>query len=259
MSTPPVFARQIGEIARAAGEAILAIYHSDFAVQTKADESPLTAADLAAQQVIMTALATLEPTLPVLSEEAKALAWSERQHWSRYWLVDPLDGTREFVAGRDEYTVNVALMTQRMPQLGVICAPAAGTVWRGIAGKGADKIERTATIKPVPIHVRPQPRDEVVVMASRSHLDAQTQALVKALPRVTLMQIGSSVKFCWIADGRADLYPRMAPTHDWDIAAGHAILQAAGGSVTAPDGSPVIYGTKELLIPAFVGCGGIKD
>jgi 3'(2'), 5'-bisphosphate nucleotidase len=240
-----------------AAEAILALARQS-EVRTKADGSPVTAADEAAEAIICEGLRRLSPNLPIISEEQAAKEKPAPVESGSYFLVDPLDGTREFVAGRDEYTVNVALMTQRMPQLGVICAPAAGTIWRGIAGKGADKIERTAT-KPVPIHVRSQPGDEVVVMASRSHLDAQTQALVKALPRVTLMQIGSSVKFCWIADGRADLYPRMAPTHDWDIAAGHAILQAAGGCVTAPDGSPVIYGTKELLIPAFVGCGGVKD
>jgi 3'(2'), 5'-bisphosphate nucleotidase len=241
-----------------AAEAILALARQS-EVRTKADGSPVTAADEAAEAIICEGLQRLSPSLPIISEEQAAREKPTPVENGSYFLVDPLDGTREFVAGRDEYTVNVALMTQRMPQLGVICAPAAGTIWRGIVGKGADKIERTATIKPVPIRVRLQPRDEVVVMASRSHLDAQTQALVKALPHATLMQIGSSVKFCWIADGRADLYPRMAPTHDWDIAAGHAILHAAGGGVTGPDGSLLIYGTEELLIPAFVGCGGVKD
>jgi 3'(2'), 5'-bisphosphate nucleotidase len=241
-------------VARAA-EAILALEKRSDA-RTKADGSPVTAADEAAEAIICEGLRRLSPGLPIISEEqAERPGLTES---GSYFLVDPLDGTREFIAGRDEYTVNVALMTERVPQLGVICAPATGTIWRGNVGQGADRIERAASGKPVPIRVRPQPADDVIVMASRSHLDPHTQAFLKALPcRATMMQIGSSVKFCWIADGKADLYPRLAPTHDWDIAAGHAILQAAGGSVMRPDGSPIVYGTKELLIPAFVGRGGI--
>jgi 3'(2'), 5'-bisphosphate nucleotidase len=225
-------------VARAA-EAILALSRQSD-VRTKVDGSPVTAADEAAEAIICEGLQRFAPSVPIISEEQAAREKPGLIESGSYFLVDPLDGTREFVAGRDEYTVNIALMTDRRPQLGVICA--------------------TATNKPVPIRVRLQPSDDVIVMASRSHLDPRTQALVKALPqRLNLVQIGSSVKFCWIADGRADLYPRLAPTHDWDIAAGHAILQAAGGSVTAPDGGSVRYGTKELLIPAFVGRGGLID
>jgi 3'(2'), 5'-bisphosphate nucleotidase len=249
---------ELTAIAARAAEAILALAHRPD-VRTKADGSPVTAADEAAEAIICEGLRRISPSLPIIAEEHAAQKRPGPIEGGSYFLVDPLDGTREFVAGRDEYTVNIALMTEREPQLGVICAPAAGTIWRGIVGKGADRIDGAATNKPVPIRVRPQPADKVIVMASRSHLDPQTQALMKALPQATLIQIGSSVKFCWIADGKADLYPRLAPTHDWDIAAGHAILQAAGGSVTSPDGSPVVYGTKELLIPAFVGRGGIKD
>jgi 3'(2'), 5'-bisphosphate nucleotidase len=249
---------ELTAIAARAAEAILALARRPD-VRTKADGSPVTAADEAAEAIICEGLRRISPSLPIIAEEHAAQKRPGPIEGGSYFLVDPLDGTREFVAGRDEYTVNIALMTEREPQLGVICAPAAGTIWRGIVGKGADRIDGAATNKPVPIRVRPQPADKVIVMASRSHLDPQTQALMKALPQATLIQIGSSVKFCWIADGKADLYPRLAPTHDWDIAAGHAILQAAGGSVTSPDGSPVVYGTKELLIPAFVGRGGIKD
>jgi 3'(2'), 5'-bisphosphate nucleotidase len=257
-NTCAVLLDELTAIAARAAEAILALARRPD-VRTKADGSPVTAADEAAEAIICEGLRRISPNLPIISEEQAG----GKKPWpiesGSYFLVDPLDGTREFIAGRDEYTVNIALMTEGEPLLGVICAPAAGTIWRGIVGKGADRIEGAVTNKPVPIHVRPQPTDEVIVMASRSHLDPQTQVLMKALPQAALIQIGSSVKFCWIADGKADLYPRLAPTHDWDIAAGHAILQAAGGSVTSPDGSPVVYGTKELLIPAFVGRGGIKD
>ena len=249
---------ELTAIAARAAEAVLALARRPD-VRMKADGSPVTAADEAAEAIICEGLRRISPNLPIISEEQAAVKKPRPIESGSYFLVDPLDGTREFVAGRDEYTVNIALMTEREPQLGVICAPATGTIWRGIVGKGADRIAGAVSNRPTPIRVRPRPRDEVVVMASRSHLDAQTQAFVKALPRVTLIQIGSSVKFCWIADGKADLYPRLAPIHDWDIAAGHAILHAAGGGVTSPDGSAVVYGTKELLIPAFVGRGGIKD
>jgi 3'(2'), 5'-bisphosphate nucleotidase len=248
---------ELTAVAARAAEAILALGRSG--VRTKADGSPVTAADEAAEAIICEGLRRILPDVPVISEERAARQKPELIESGSYFLVDPLDGTREFVAGRDEYTVNIALMTERTPRLGVICSPATGTIWRGIVGKGADRIESAVSNKPVAIRVRPRPERDVIVMTSRSHLDPQTLAFVKALPRVNLMQIGSSVKFCWIADGKADLYPRLAPTHDWDIAAGHAILQAAGGSVTGPDGGPVVYGTTDLLIPAFVGRGGIKD
>src|SRR5581483_4986618 len=175
-----------------------------------------------------------------------------------YFLVDPLDGTREFIAGRNEYTVNIALMTHGTPTLGIICMPALGHIWRGVVGHGAEWIEGAGGTTPRAIHVRRSP-DQPTIMISRSHLDAQTQAYVEKLDRAKLVQCGSSVKFCHIAEGKADLYPRLAPTHDWDIAAGHAILQAAGGSVTTPDGKAIAYGTKDLLIPAFVARGAIKD
>jgi 3'(2'), 5'-bisphosphate nucleotidase len=249
---------ELTAITARAAEAILALARRPD-VRTKADGSPVTAADKAAEAIICEGLRRISPNLPIISEEQAAEKKPGPIKSGSYFLVDPLDGTREFVAGRDEYTVNIALITEREPQLGVICAPASGTIWRGIVGKGADRIEGAITNRPASIRVRPQPRDEVIVMTSRSHLNAQTQAFVEALPCASVIQIGSSVKFCWIADGKADLYPRLAPTHDWDIAAGHAILQAAGGSVTSPDGSAVVYGTKDLLIPAFIGRGGIKD
>ena len=225
-------------------------------VQIKADGSPVTAADKAAEAVIRAGLVRLTPNLPIVSEEE---ADNERPavNTGSYFLVDPLDGTKEFISGRDEYTINIALVVEGTPIIGVIAAPAQGIIWRGIVGHGADRLEFSGqrAASPQAIKTRPRPRDELVVMVSRSHLEARTQAYLDGFPRTRRIGCGSSVKFCRLAEGAADLYPRLAPTHDWDIAAGHAILTAAGGSVAAPDGSPLIYGTADLLIPAFVAWG----
>lgn len=226
-------------------------------VRTKADGSPVTAADEAAEAVIRDGLQRLAPGITIISEERAA---DEKPNVpagedAGYFLVDPLDGTREFIAGRDEYTVNIALVTEGGPVLGVICAPAAGDIWRGIVGKGADRVSRAEIKRSTKIHTRPRPAREAVIMVSRSHLEARTRAYVEGFAQAKQVQCGSSVKFCRVAEGSADVYPRLAPTHDWDIAAGHAIVKAAGGNVTAPDGSPLRYGTAELLIPAFVASG----
>jgi 3'(2'), 5'-bisphosphate nucleotidase len=225
-------------------------------VRSKADGSPVTPADEVADALIRDGLRRLAPLLPIVSEE-HAAARPDFAGLS-VALVDPLDGTRDFIAGRDEYTVNIAVVTDRTPVLGVIAAPGLGLIWRGIVGRGAERLTFSAagkTSAPRAIRTRARPSDEVLVMASRSHLEARTKAYVEALPGAKLAQSGSSIKFCRVAEGTADLYPRLAPTHDWDIAAGHAILTAAGGSVSAPDGSPVVYGTRELLIPAFLAFG----
>ncbi len=242
-------------IVRQAAEAILA---SSTKARTKADGSPVTAADEAAEAVICAGLGRIAPGVPIVSEEQAGRETSPPAASDSYFLVDPLDGTREFIAGRNEYTVNIALMTKRTPILGIICMPALGRIWRGGVGHGADWIEGAGGAPPRAIQVRRSP-PEPTIMISRSHLDQQTQAYVEKLGRAKLVQCGSSVKFCHIAEGKADLYPRLAPTHDWDIAAGHAILHAAGGSVTAPDGTAIAYGTKDLLVPAFVARGAIKD
>ncbi len=238
-----------------AAEAIL-----DFAktpnVQRKADGSPVTAADEAAEAIICNGLQRLAPNVPVISEERAAREKPKPIAGGSYFLVDPLDGTREFIAGRDEYTINIALMTDGAPLFGIICAPALGDLWRGIVGRGAERLSLAHRTKaPTPIRARPRPASEAVVMVSRSHLEARTKSYVDGLPGAKLVQSGSSIKFCRLAEGSADLYPRLAPTHDWDIAAGHAILKAAGGSVTAPDGAPLVYGTTDLLIPAFLAWG----
>jgi 3'(2'), 5'-bisphosphate nucleotidase len=245
------------ELTRIAAHAAATIL--DFAtaagVRRKADGSPVTAADEAAEAAICDGLERLAPAVPVISEERATREKPKPIAGGSYFLVDPLDGTREFIAGRDEYTINIALMTDGAPLLGIIGAPALGIFWRGVVGRGAERIRGAGSDSATPIHTRPRPKGDAVVMVSRSHLEARTRSYVDGLPGAKLVQSGSSIKFCRVAEGAADLYPRLAPTHDWDIAAGHAILKAAGGSVTAPDGTPLVYGSNGLLIPAFLACG----
>jgi 3'(2'), 5'-bisphosphate nucleotidase len=241
-------------ITMSAAEAILQTRQGT--ARIKADGSPVTAADEAAEAVIRDGLVRLAPALPIISEEAE----HDRPAVSRgpYFLVDPLDGTREFIAGRDEYTVNIAVVADGVPVVGIISAPAQGLIWRGAVGAGADRLEFSGQEAGAaqPIKTRARPENDLVVMVSRSHLDTRTQAFLATLPPTRTLGCGSSVKFCRLAEGAADLYPRLAPTHDWDIAAGHAILVAAGGSVVGVDGEAIVYGTPDLLIPAFVAWGG---
>lgn len=224
----------------------------------KADGSPVTDADEAAEAVICDGLARLAPDLLVISEEHAARDGPNIPPvGASYFLIDPLDGTREFIAGRDEYAINIALMTDGAPLLGIICAPARGVCWRGIASRGAERLALSGgKIAPAdPIRARPRRVRSPVVMVSRSHLDPHTRAFADRLPQAELVPCGSAIKFCRVAEGSADLYPRLAPTRDWDVAAGHAIVKAAGGEVTAPDGAPLAYGTANLLIPGFVASG----
>ena len=229
-------------------------------VRRKADGSPVTAADLASNGAIRDRLSQLAPALPIISEE-QPQGLEVAAAADSYFLVDPLDGTREFIEGRDEYTVNIALMTGAAPLLGVVAAPALGLIWRGLRGWGAERLAFAADGEispPTAIHARPLPAVEAVVMVSRSHLDANTQAYLNALRQVRIIASGSALKFCRIAEGEADLYPRLAPTHDWDVAAGHAIIEAAGGRVLGPGGAPLRYGTPDLLIPGFIAAGAAK-
>ncbi len=255
MTTPPEFACQIGEIARAAGAAILTVYHSDFAVQTKDDASPLTAADLAAQQVIMAGLDELDLQLPVLSEEAKALDWSERQHWSRYWLVDPLDGTREFVKRNGEFTVNIALIDHHRSVLGVVLAPVTGELYIAEQGRGAWLQEQNGgawqRIQSRPLAQPP------MVAGSRSHGGTQGGLLEQLVGHdYAMLPMGSSLKFCLIARGAADVYLRLGLTSEWDTAAAQCVLDEAGGAVLDLSGQPFRYNRGEsLLNPEFIAIG----
>jgi len=225
-------------------------------VRYKDDGSPVTDADIEAEAAIRAGLAAVAPSIPIVSEE-------EVEHrpiagGASYFLIDPLDGTREFVAGRDEFVIAIAFMAAGAPLLGVIVAPVLGTIWRGAVHGGATRLTFAAdgTLSPADvIHTRKRPPREPLTLVSRSHLDARTQAYLQSLPQPRTVACGSALKFCRIAEGAADIYPRLAPTHDWDVAAGHAIVAAAGGQMLAPDGSELRYGTADLLIPAFIASG----
>ena len=239
----------------AAADAILQ-YRQGGAFRIKADGSPVTPADEAAEAVIRHGLERAAPAWPIVSEEQ-----AERVRpsvGSDYFLVDPLDGTREFIGGRDEYTVNIALMFDRAPALGVIVAPALGLIWRGIVGRAAERLKFSAghMSQPEPIRTRDRPAGELIVMVSRSHLDDATRRYLDELPHTRHIACGSSIKFCRLAEGLADHYPRLGPTHDWDVAAGHAVLAAAGGSVVGWDDETIVYGTPDLVVPAFFAWGG---
>ena len=255
MSVPPELARQVGAIARTAGKVIMDIYHSDFAVQMKDDASPLTAADLAAQQAIMAGLATLDLQLPVLSEEANALPWSERQHWSRYWLVDPLDGTREFVKRNGEFTVNIALIDDRRSVLGVVLAPVTGELYVAAQGQGAWQQAQPEGAWQR-IQARPLARPPLVA-GSRSHGGAQSELLQHLIGSdYQVLPLGSSLKFCLIARGDADVYLRLGLTSEWDTAAAQCVLDEAGGAVLDLTGEPFRYNRGEsLLNPEFIAVG----
>lgn len=246
------------EVAARASQAILQAGGAtqDIKVREKNDGSPVTAADEAAEAIICEGLKRLAPSVPIVSEEQASHDRPQTGPRGSYFLVDPLDGTREFISGNGEYTVNIAIVTDGVPILGIVTAPAAGLAWRGVVGRGAERLP-IGTGKPEAktIHSRSQPQRNPVVMVSRSHLDERTKAFIAKFSDATLVQCGSSVKFCRLAEGTADLYARLAPTHDWDIAAGHAVLVASGGKVGRPDGGPLTYGTAELLIPAFLAWG----
>lgn len=238
----------------AASAEILAIYRSGFSVRTKADASPVTEADEAAELIILPKLAALLPGVPAISEEMQCSETALKSGGDRFWLVDPLDGTKEFVAKRDDFTVNVALVQNGHPVLGVVSAPARGLMFSG-AGPGTalgGKLGQPL----LPIAARPAPADGIVVLTSRSHENnRRVSEYLDGMLVAERRLIGSSLKFCLIAEGTADLYPRFGNTCEWDTAAGHAVLEAAGGSITEMDGSPLRYGKKDFLNPGFVARG----
>lgn len=243
------------DIARAAGTAILDVYATDFETRAKADDSPVTEADLRAHQLIAAGLARITPGIPLLSEESAAISWSERTGWRRYWLVDPLDGTREFVSRNGEFTVNIALIENHRPVLGVVHVPFTDTTYSGIPGAGA---WRETTVQPrIPIAVRKPRRWPLQVMGSRSHAAPALADALEAMGPHVLRPAGSSMKLCLVAEGAADLYPRLGPTSEWDIAAGQAVVEAAGGQVvTVDNGTALAYNTGEsLLNPPFLAYG----
>jgi len=248
-------ARACCDIARTAGDAIMRVYQSDFAITHKNDNSPLTQADLAAHRVIVDGLAVLAPDIPVLSEEsAHEVPWSLRRGWSRYFLVDPLDGTREFIKRNGEFTVNIALIEDHVPTLGVVYAPALDemySAWRG----GQAWFHTNASADGIALRTRAR-ATPLVVAGSRSHADARMHGALERIGMHELIALGSSLKFCRAAQGRADLYIRFGPTSEWDTAAGQCVLEQAGGGVCKLDGSALRYNTKDsLLNPDFLAFG----
>jgi 3'(2'), 5'-bisphosphate nucleotidase len=246
------------ELASRAAAAILAVDRRSLRVDGKIDGSPVTQADLAADHVIAEGLARLVPGVEAVSEERAPLA--APPYDGSFFLIDPLDGTTEFVAARSEFTVNLALVTNATPVLGIICAPALGLIWRGIVGRGAERLSMaTGAGRTEPIHTRPFPQtgQRWTVAVSRSHGDARTEAFIAGRPGAVRQVLGSSIKFARVAEGTVDIYPRLAPTHEWDIAAGHAIVTAAGGKVSDPAGGELQYGrgTGDFIVPAFIAWG----
>jgi len=249
----------VREIARAAGDAIMNIYAQDFAVELKDDRSPLTEADRAAHEIIVARLGRLTPELPVLSEESAPGVVGKRRQWSMFWLVDPLDGTKEFIKRNGEFTVNIALIENHSPVLGTVVAPAIGTTYTGIAGIGAWK--QTGGGAPMPIEVRRPAADPLRVVGSRSHASPALAAFLDQIGPHEIKPMGSSLKICLVAEGEADLYPRLGPTSEWDTAAAQAILISAGGSMMDLTGAPLAYNAREsILNPHFLALGDdIRD
>jgi 3'(2'), 5'-bisphosphate nucleotidase len=250
-----------------AGLAIRAIAATSFDQTAKNDGSPVTQADLAADRIIVEGLAKIAPQVPVVSEESADFS---KAPGDLFFLVDPLDGTKEFVAGRAEYTVNIALVSGGVPVLGIVGAPAMDLLWRGVTAlPGAGWTARAERLALSPdgavqsveaIHVRPRPDSTCIAAISRSHPDANTAAYIAALGNAVPLEAGSALKFCWVAEGRADLYPRLAQTSEWDVAAGAALVVAAGGRVQDGEGGALRFGHHEaqFRVPGFIAEGAPK-
>ncbi|UGV25617.1 3'(2'),5'-bisphosphate nucleotidase [Rhodopseudomonas boonkerdii] len=248
------------QLAVQAGAAILTVNRNAMAVEGKSDGSPVTLADLAADRVICEGLTRLFPGIPTLSEERLHLA--EPPYAGALFLIDPLDGTKEFIAGRQEFTVNIALIADGVPLLGIVGAPALGLVWRGLVGRGAERLEIKADRsigKSTPIKTRRMPAagQPWIAAVSRSHGDIRSEAFISSRPGAVRQEFGSALKFCRIAEGQADIYPRLSPTCEWDVAAGHAVVVAAGGHVADSHGHPLHFGGRreDFIVPEFIAWG----
>jgi len=242
-------------VAARAGDEILKIYNSDdFGVEAKDDNSPLTLADKAAHNAIVAALAELTPDIPVLSEEAADISWSERSGWQEYWLIDPLDGTKEFIKRNGEFTVNIALIQGHQAVLGVVHVPVQNRCFFGYQGGGAFEKDAQGTIKPVSVTTPAQ--RPVRVVGSRSHRGELVDAYLEKLGEHVMVSMGSSLKLCLVAIGEADIYPRLGLTSEWDTAAAQAVVECAGGKVIQTNGETLMYNAKEdILNPFFLVYG----
>lgn len=246
---------EVVKLAQLAGQAILPFWRADVAVSNKADDSPVTAADLAAHRVIADGLLALAPHIPVLSEEDCDISLAERQGWSRWWLVDPLDGTKEFIAGSEEFTVNIALIDNAEVVFGVVSMPTNGRCYFGGRQLGAWRAEAGEAAEPIQVRNAPPADGRFTVVASRRHSSPEQEALLAGLGAavgdLALANIGSSLKFCLLAEGSADCYPRLAPTSQWDTAAAQGVVEGAGGEVIELDGQPFRYPPRESLLNPF--------
>ncbi|MBQ4839237.1 MULTISPECIES: 3'(2'),5'-bisphosphate nucleotidase CysQ [Pseudoalteromonas] len=242
---------ELVELARLAGDEIMQIYAKDFAIEFKNDDSPVTEADLAANRVITAGLQRLTPEIPILSEESADISWQERQTWQRYWLVDPIDGTKEFIKKNGEFTVNIALIEQGTPTMGVVYAPALNICYLAAQSIGAFRECDEARIE-LKVTQKAQ-QGTIKVVGSRSHPSPELADYLAQFDDVEMVPKGSSLKLCLVAEGEADVYPRLGPTSEWDTGAGHAVAKIAGATVTQIDGSPLTYNQKEsYLNPYFV-------
>lgn len=241
-------------LAEEAGRAILKVYASDFDVQSKDDDSPLTQADLASNRCIVAGLKALTPEIPIISEESGLPDFKTRSSWDRYWLIDPLDGTKEFVNRNGEFTVNIALIDHQKPVFGVVHVPVQQKTYVGCEGFGAERRDQNGSAES--IQVAAASSTPVRVVGSRSHRGASLDAYLKTLGECDMIPMGSSLKFCVIAEGGADLYPRLGLTSEWDTAAAQAVVEQAGGQVVTLDGKPMKYNTKDdILNPHFFVVG----
>ena len=240
-------------LAHAAGAAILPFWRAGVAVTAKADDSPVTAADLAAHHVLLDGLTALDPSIPVLSKEDANITQDVRAGWTRWWLVDPLDGTKEFISGSEEFTVNIALIEQGRVVFGVVSMPTSGRCYYGGAGLGAWRADADVVV-PISVRNTPPAGEALTVVASRRHSSPEQERLLAGLSEqlgeLQLTSVGSSLKFCLLAEGAADCYPRLAPTSQWDTAAAQGVLEGAGGVVLQLDGKPFSYPARESLLNA---------
>ena len=238
-------------VAREAGESIMEIYNGEFNVEMKGDTSPLTCADKASHRIIVAGLKKHFPGIPILSEEGETVSYGERKKWTCFWLVDPLDGTKEFINRNGEFTVNIALVEGGAPVLGVVYVPTQEKLYWGIVGGGA-YVQEGGNV-PVKIHVRSiVPDGGLTVVMSRSHPSSELEDYLKGIKVAETLLVGSSLKLCAVAEGKADIYPRLGSTMEWDTGAGQAIVVAAGGEVKTPEGNDLIYNKESLLNPHFI-------
>ena len=245
----------ITNIALDAGDIIMAIYEKDFTIEYKDDKSPLTEADTKANEIICNALINLYPNIPIISEENKQTGYEIRKNWQYYWCIDPIDGTKEFIKKNGEFTVNIALIHKDTPVLGVVYAPVLDEMYKAKKGEGAFKNEQK-----LPLHTNDNPKEKLYVVASASHLSDETQDFINALETKEIIQVskGSSLKLCMVAEGIADIYPRLAPTMEWDTAAAHSVVLESGKNITQyKNKKNIVYNKEKLENPWFI-VKGIK-